>query len=112
MSGQQQIVAAGGAGLLLLNFWTGPDRATINAGLFDSHATPDAQNAAHKTLVRFAATAVALAAGVLLSGASSQWGSAMVAILVALFILWTMNHYGAGAPAAAGGGGRRNASRN
>lgn len=94
MNGPQQAAAAGGAGLLVLNYWTGPDRKTINAGLFDAKATDADKAAAHGTLVRFAAAAVALAVGVLLAGASPQWGSALVAIIAALFILWAINHYG------------------
>ncbi len=92
--GAQTVAAAGGAGLLAVNYWTGPDRAVISKGLFDSSATDVDVAAAHKALIRYAAAALALTVGVLLAGESRAWGTGMVAVIVALFILWAMNHYG------------------
>ena len=90
MSGNQTIVAAGGAGLLLVNYWTGPDRKTINDGLFNSSGDV---GAAHHALIRYAAAAAAVLVATLLAGISDSWGGAMVAVIVALFILWAINHY-------------------
>lgn len=94
MNGTQQLTAAAGAGLLVLNFWTGPEHDAIAKGLFDKDASADATQNAHKSLVRMAAALLFVAVATLLSGVNGQLGSAMLAIIAALFVIWAINHFG------------------
>lgn len=94
MSGQQQIVAAGGAGLVVLAFWTGESHKTISDGLFHSHASDKSIRAAHAELVKLAAAVLFVAVATILAGLSSQWGTAMTAVVAGLFILWAITRYG------------------
>jgi hypothetical protein len=94
VSGTQQVVAAGGIGLLLVNFWTGPDRATISGGLFNSGATAAQTTAAHKELVKFGGALIFVGVASLLAGVSRSWGASLVAVMLGLWILWAMHHFG------------------
>lgn len=92
MSGQQQVVAAGGAGLVAIAFWTGDGRKKIKAGLFSSGADAAAQQAAHVELTKLGGAVLFVGVATLLSGLSASWGAAMTAVVVGLFILWAINH--------------------
>lgn len=92
MSAQQQVVAAGGAGLVVLAFWTGEGRKVIDAGLFSSGATAAQTGAAHNELVKIGSAILFVAVATMLSGLSSSWGTAMIAVIAGLFILWAINH--------------------
>lgn len=96
----QQIVAAGGAGLVTLAFWTGKSRDTITAGLFDENATAHAQKAAHSELVKVGAAVLFVGAATLLAGQSRTFDSGMTAVIVGLFVLWAINRYAPPTPAA------------
>lgn len=91
MTGQQTIVATGGLGLVVLNYWTGPNRATVAGGLFNPGGNT---TAARKALVSLGGELLFVVVASVLAGISDSWGTAMVAVIVALFILWAINHYG------------------
>lgn len=90
MNGQQNIVAAGGMGLIAANFWFGGARGTVAQGLFKSGGSTYAY---HTELKKIGIEMVTVAAMTLLAGISSSWGTAMVAVIVGLFILWALLHY-------------------
>lgn len=94
MNGKQNVVAAGGLGLILANFWLGGARKTVTAGTINKGATTDQTAAAHLEIKKFAGELLFVGVAVLLSGWSDTAGSAMIAVIVALFILWAINHFG------------------
>lgn len=93
MSAKQAVIGAGGAGLLVVNYWTGPQRHTINDAVLNSKATPKQQKAAHAALVRYGAAVLVLAGAVLLAGISDAWASVMVTIVLGLWALWAVQKY-------------------
>lgn len=93
MNGQQQVVAAGGAALVLANFWLGGARGTVSTGVFNGGASAQQTADAHSELKKFAGELAFVAVATLLAGLSSQAGTAMVAVIAALFLVWAMNHF-------------------
>lgn len=91
MNGKQSVVAAGGVGLIVANFWTGPGRPAIVGGLFDKNGDPAA---AHAQIKMLGGELLFVAVAALLAGISDGWGSAMAVLVVALFVLWAINRYG------------------
>lgn len=92
MNGQQNIVALGGVALIGANYWA-TQKATINAGLFNSSATTADTTAAHAALRNVALELLFVGVATLLAGVSDGLGSAMVAVIVALGILWCIRHF-------------------
>jgi hypothetical protein len=98
MTGAQTFVGAGGAALVLVNFWTGEARSVVSGSLFSSGGN---SQQAHSTLVVLGGELLFVAVAALLAGLSDGAGTAMSALVVALFVLWAVNHFGgAGSPAA------------
>jgi hypothetical protein len=93
VNGKQQVVAVGGAGLILVNFWLTGSRQTVSAGIFNNNATDAQTSAAHTELKKFGAELLFVGVATLLAGLSNNAGTAMVAIIAALFIVWAMNRY-------------------
>lgn len=87
-----QVVGATGATLVLLNTWTGPGRAQLN-GLFDSNASPADTQTAHQEMIKIAASLLFVGALTLIAGESAQAGNVAMAIIAALFIVWSINRY-------------------
>lgn len=90
MTTRQSLVGAGGIALLVANFWTGEARATVSGGLFAKDGNPAA---AHRELKVIGGELLFVAVATLLAGISDAWGTAMVAVIVALFVLWAINHF-------------------
>lgn len=90
-SGQQQIVALGGAGLIVGNFWLGPERRTLADGLFHASATAAQQTAAHGALKRIGTAVVFLLVATILAGVSNTWGRVMAATVLGLLLVWAVN---------------------
>lgn len=86
---KQSLVAAGGIGLIVANYWTGPARSTITGGLFGSGDT----GAAHSQLGVMVGELLFVIVAAILAGISDAWGTAMVAVIAALFILWSIHHF-------------------
>lgn len=92
MTGTQSVVAAGGIGLIVANMWTGTQRKEL-AAIFGG---PAASVPPHTALVQLAGEMLFVVVATILAGLSSNWGTAMAVAIVGLFILWAINHYGAG----------------
>ena len=99
MNGKQQAVAVTGLALVVANFWTTDARPLVTAGL---SGDPAAQARAHSELKTLGLELLFVAGAAMLAGFSDGLGTAMVAIIAALAILWAVNHYA--------GGTRRNAN--
>lgn len=93
MTGDQTLVAAGGGALVLLNLWTSKDRTTISSGVFNSSATASQITAAHKLLIRYGGALLFVGVATLMAGVSKSAGTAFVAIIGGLFLVWAMNKY-------------------
>lgn len=93
MDGTQQLVGAGGAVLVLANFWKPATRQTLNAGLFNSSATSAQTEKAHGELIKLGSAGAFVVAAVLIAGANKSAGTAMAVMIVTLFVLWALNHY-------------------
>jgi hypothetical protein len=95
MTGQQTVVAAGGVGLILANMWVGNNsqRAEIS-GIFSGNGP-----SAHSTLVTLAGEMLFVLIATILAGLSSSWGNAIAVAIVALFVIWSINHFGSSSTA-------------
>lgn len=91
MNTKQDIVAAAGMGLIIADFWLGNSRAPIAAGIF-GRAGGSAGNA-HADLKKYAGELLFVAVATLIAGVSDGAGSAMIAVMVALGVLWSIHHY-------------------
>jgi hypothetical protein len=90
VNGPASIVGLGGAGLVFANFWLGNDKGTVAGGLFGSG---DAASA-HKVLLTLGGEMLFVIVATVLAGASDAIGTVMVVLIVGLWILWAMHHYG------------------
>lgn len=95
MSGSQTVVGALGVGLIGANFWT-EQRADVAAGAFSKNATAAQTATAHATLKIIAAELLAVGVATILAGLSPSAGGAMVAILLALALVWAIKHFAPG----------------
>lgn len=93
MNGAQTAAGAVGLGLVAADFWTSQQRPTITAGIFGTGASAAD---AHRQLKLVGAELLFVAVAVLVAGISDQAGKAMVAVLVALAVIWAINHYSKG----------------
>lgn len=96
MNTQQTIVAAAGAGLVGVNFWTGPQRKAVTSGALNSSASSKQEGTAHTSIVQLAGELLFVGVAVLLAGAGGKAGSIVVAMIAALWILWLIKHYSKG----------------
>lgn len=93
MTGKQTLVGAGGVGLVLVNYWTSETRSVVSGGLF----TPGGDTgAAHRSLAVLGGELLFVMVATVLAGMSDSFGSVMVAVIAALFVLFAINHYGGG----------------
>lgn len=93
MSGKQQAVGALGAALVAANFWTGSNRPLVSA-VVGKGSTPADAAAAHTALKSVGLELLFVAVATLLAGLSDGLAGAMIAVIVALFILWAVTHFG------------------
>lgn len=96
MNSSQTIAAVAGAGLVGVNFWTGPQRKAFAGGALSSSANAKAQQTAHATIVQLAGELVFVGVAVLLAGAGGKAGAIVVAVFTALWLLWLIKHYSKG----------------
>lgn len=87
MNTQQNIVGGLGLGLVAANFWT-KQKATFATGALNSSATKAQSEKAHTAIYQIGLELLFVGVATLIAGASSSAGSAMVAVLVALAIVW------------------------
>jgi hypothetical protein len=90
MTGSQSIVGFGGAGLIFANFWFGNDKGTVAACLFGKGDTAST----HRVLLTLGGEMMFVLVATVLSGASESIGTVMAVLIVGLWILWAMHHYG------------------
>jgi hypothetical protein len=76
-------------GLVVANFWFGGSRSAVSAGLFGS-GDP---GVAHKALIALGGEMLFVIVATVLAGISSTWAATMTFVIVALAILWAINHY-------------------
>lgn len=93
MSDKQNLVAAAGIGLIAANFWLGGARQTVTAGSLKPGASGAATTASHTEVKKIAGELLFVGVAVLLSGISDAAGSAMLAVIVGLAVLWSIHHY-------------------
>jgi uncharacterized membrane protein YuzA (DUF378 family) len=89
MTGSQTLVGAGGVALVAANFWFGPSKKTVSAGLFGNGDPATA----HKGLAGMAGQMVFVIVATILAGLSDTWATVMTLVIVGLAILWAINHY-------------------
>lgn len=90
MTGTQSLVGFGGVGLVAANFWFGGQRSQVSAGLFGS-GDP---GVAHTALLTLGGEMLLVVVVTVLAGISDAWAGVMAAVIVGLWILWAMHHYG------------------
>lgn len=93
MSASQNLVGAGGVGLIAANFWLGGSREIVAGGTTNPSATAAQTDAAHKQLKVVAAELFFVVVATIIAGTSDTAGMAMLAVIVALAILWSIHHY-------------------
>lgn len=89
---KQQLIGAAGVGLIAANFWTGSNKAAIGV-LTKGDATSDQITASHAALKAIGLEVLFVAVAVLIGGASNQLGTAMLTMIVALFVVWAITHF-------------------
>lgn len=94
MNTKQDVVAVAGMGLILADFWLGNDRAPVAAGLFGRAG--GSAGTAHADLKKYAGELLFVAVATLIAGLSSSAGSAMCALIFALGVLWSIQHFSKG----------------
>jgi hypothetical protein len=90
VNGTQQLVGLGGMGLIAVNFWTGEQRGQIVPAITGSGNVANA----HGAFKEVGAELLFVIIATVLAGLGGGWGTGMVAVIVALFILWGITHYG------------------
>jgi hypothetical protein len=88
MAGYSTVVGLGGFALIGLNYWDGPQRSEISPVLTGQGNVSDAHTAFKELGVELVFVVVATVLG----GLSDSWGMGMTAVIVALFILWAIQH--------------------
>lgn len=96
MSGKSQLIGAAGVGLIGANFWTGPQRSQLSAGFFSKGATAADTAAAQAVLKQLGAEALFVGVATLIGSTGDSGGNAMLAVIVALGIVWAITHYASG----------------
>lgn len=92
MNGAQTLVGIGGLGLIAVNYWTGSQRAPVTSILSTQPSTQQLAQS-HGALVEIGGEFLFVLVAVVLSGTSDGLGKALVAVIVALWVLWGINHY-------------------
>lgn len=87
MSATQTLVGLGGTALVAANFWHSPDRASVSSAIFSGSDL----SSAHQAILDVAFEGIFVVVATVLAGVSDSWGSTMVVLIVALWILWLMN---------------------
>lgn len=104
MNGQQELVGAGGIGLVAANVWT-TQRSAL-AGMFASGAAPEDVARAHTALRDVGIELLFVGGATLLAGLNSPTGNAMVAMVVVLWVLFLMRDVPNGGGGVTGATGR------
>lgn len=95
MSSQQAALAGvGGISLIAANYWFGGAHQIVHTGALSGGATPAETTDAHKQLRTILIELAFVGVGVLIAGGSDSAGTAILAILAALAVLWSVNHFG------------------
>lgn len=97
MDGKSQAVLGGGAALIVVNAWTGTQRKAISNVL---NNTAGSAPTAHTALAGLGGEILLVFVLAFAAQTSDAMGSAMVAALVALWILWLIQRQSTKAPAA------------
>jgi hypothetical protein len=90
MSGTQQLVGVAGAGLIVVNAWTGPQRTRLGAITGSSGSTDDA----HAAVKEIGVEVLGVGALTLLAGLGGNGARAAVYVLGALWLVWLMRRAG------------------
>lgn len=91
MNTKQDVVAVAGMGLILADFWLGNSRTPIAAGIF---GRPGGNaGTAHADLKKYAGELLFVAIATLVAGLSDSAGSAMLALMTALGVIWSIQHF-------------------
>lgn len=85
----QTVVGLGGAALVGLNYWDGPQRANVSP-LLSGNSAPNA----HAAFKQIGAELAFVIVATVLAGTSDSWGVGMLAVLIGLTILWAINRAG------------------
>lgn len=101
MSAQSQTVGAAGMGLVIANFWFGGAKGSTSAGLFQKNSGKSAL--AHDNLKIVGLELLFVAVATFLASVNSNLGTAMVVMILALWVLWAMLHFTAADTAKIGG---------
>lgn len=94
MEPKQSAVAIGGVGLVAVNYWTSKQRTAVVGTLWDKKDP----SAAHAALLGIGGELLLVGVLAVAAGQSDTLGNGMVAIVVALWILWAINYYTIGSP--------------
>lgn len=90
MDGTQQLVAVGGLGLVGVNYWTSAQRTAIAGTVWNGKAPAQARGA----LIAIGGEVLLVFVLTMVAGQSDSLAYGMLAIIVALWVLWAMAHYG------------------
>lgn len=93
MADKQPVVAAAGFGLVLSNYWLGGARQQVSSTVFNPKATADQVTVAHSTIKNLFIELFFVIIATIVAGISDGAADAMLAVIVALAILWAINHY-------------------
>lgn len=91
MNTAQNFTALIGVGLIGGNFWV-QQHKTFAAGALNNNATQAQSAAAHTIVKTVALELLFVGVATLIAGGSSQAGSAMIAVMVALAIVWIIKY--------------------
>lgn len=96
MSGKSQLVGVAGLGLIGANFWLGTQRQDLSGGLFTKSASAAQSAKSHDSLKQLGAEILFVTVATVIAATSDSAGNAMLAVLVALGIVWAITHYAGG----------------
>jgi len=93
MDGKTAVVGIGGLGLIAANFWNGNQRQAIGGTVWKGNNP----QVAHKALLGLSGELLLVFLMYLGAGASDGLATAMVVVVITLWVLWAIAHYtGAG----------------
>lgn len=91
---KQQLVGVSGAGLVIANFWLGDARTVVRQAVGQASPSQAATVSAHAEIKKFFLELLFIAGATLIAGVNDGAGSAMLAMIVALGILFAIQHFG------------------
>lgn len=99
MSKATTVAVAGGA-LIAVNGWYSPQRQAVSDIL---NGKANAGPAGHRAILQIGGEALVVLVAVVAAGSSDNVGTGMIAAIVALWVLWSINHFATAGPMAAPG---------